>query len=231
MFVFFTPFLVFSAFLLLLLVSLSAPIIHSIYLFRLAANASVNLIQASASTVVKFGVWGYCTSGVDVSALGLHDDTAATCSPKRLGYNFDSTVQAVLRQSGYDPNAISKGLTVVLVLHPIACGFAFLFLLATLFTLVRRNSGIRRGASFCIILLGLFTALLSTIVFLVDVILVAIVRSNIKKDTDNIVTVGWGNAVWMTLGATIALWLALVSACLNVFRGNRKQRYSEPARY
>ena len=67
MFVFLTPFLVFSAFLLLLLVSLSAPVIHSIWLFRLAASASVSLVDASASAAVRFGVWGYCISAVDVS--------------------------------------------------------------------------------------------------------------------------------------------------------------------
>jgi hypothetical protein len=68
MFVFATPLLVFVAFLLLLLVTLSVPIIHTIYLFKLAADASVNnFIQASAHTTVRFGVWGYCTSGLDVS--------------------------------------------------------------------------------------------------------------------------------------------------------------------
>lgn len=67
MFVFATPALVFVAFLLLLLVSLSVPITKSIYLFRLAANVSVSFVQAAASTTVKFGVWGYCSSGLDVS--------------------------------------------------------------------------------------------------------------------------------------------------------------------
>ncbi|KAI0341731.1 pali-domain-containing protein [Trametopsis cervina] len=223
MFVFATPFLVFVAFLLLLLVTLSVPIIHSIYLFRLGVNVSVGVLQASATTAVKFGVWGYCSSGLDVSALGFDHDQAATCSSPHLGYNFDSNVQSALRQTGFDPNAISKGLTAVLVLHPITCGFAFLFLLASLYALSRRTVGLRRGLSCCVVLLGLLTALLSTVIFLIDVILVAVVRSRIKKDTDGIVSLGWGNAVWMTLGATVALWLALVSACLDVFRGHRKR--------
>ena len=55
------------------------------------------------------------------------------------------------------------------------------------------------------------------------IILVAIVRSHVKSDTDGMVTLNWGNAVWMTLGATILLWLGLLSAVLGVFRG-RKQR-------
>ena len=46
-----------------------------------------------------------------------------------------------------------------------------------------------------ILSIGITTSLLSTIVFLIDVILVAIVRSHIKSDTGGIITVGWGNAV------------------------------------
>lgn len=67
MLAFLTPFLIFSAFLLLLLVSLSAPVISSIWLFRLAAQASVAIVDASATATVRFGVWGYCISAIDVS--------------------------------------------------------------------------------------------------------------------------------------------------------------------
>ena len=62
-----TPFLTFTAFLLLLLVSLSVPVIHSIYLFRLTAYASASLLSASATGAVRFGVWGYCISAIDLS--------------------------------------------------------------------------------------------------------------------------------------------------------------------
>lgn len=176
------------------------------------------------------------------SALGFQDNEPATCSSPRLSYNFDANVQNALRATGYDPNAISQGLTTVLVLHPIsayacslgciclrsltllsitACGFAFFFLLTTLYTLARRDVALKRGLSCCFIFVGLLTAISSTVIFLVDVILVAVVRSRIKKDTDGVVSLGWGNGVWMALGATIALWLALVSATLGVLRGRR----------
>lgn len=58
-----TPFFLFVAFLLLLLVSLSLPIIKSIFLFRLTANDTASFLHASASASgeVRFGVWGYCT--------------------------------------------------------------------------------------------------------------------------------------------------------------------------
>ncbi|KAI0080801.1 hypothetical protein K474DRAFT_1657291 [Panus rudis PR-1116 ss-1] len=54
-------------FLLLLLVSLSAAIIRSIYLFSLAANFSSSLFNTGATGLARFGVWGYCLYNVDVS--------------------------------------------------------------------------------------------------------------------------------------------------------------------
>ena len=56
----------FVSFLLLFLVSLSIPIINSIYLFKLSADASSSLFHSSASAAVSFGVWGYCTSDTSV---------------------------------------------------------------------------------------------------------------------------------------------------------------------
>lgn len=58
--------LLFVSFLLLFLVSLSIPIIKSIYLFQLAASESSSLFHSSASGSVSFGVWGYCTSDTNV---------------------------------------------------------------------------------------------------------------------------------------------------------------------
>ncbi|EEB88529.1 hypothetical protein MPER_13587, partial [Moniliophthora perniciosa FA553] len=54
-----TPALAFVAFLLLLLISLSVPIIKSIYLFSLTTNVSSSLFNSGAFGAVKFGVWGY----------------------------------------------------------------------------------------------------------------------------------------------------------------------------
>lgn len=109
-----TPSLLFVAFLLLLLVTLSVPIIKTIYLFNLSANVSTVLESASGS--VKFGVFGYCTSGIDVGLVILLDEvvsvfltnvslcsgiisdsvTPAECSKAHLGYTFDSTVASAL---------------------------------------------------------------------------------------------------------------------------------------
>jgi hypothetical protein len=55
------PILLIAAFVLLLLVTLSVPIIKSILLFKLVAKVSEGPLTANGN--VKFGMWGYCTSG------------------------------------------------------------------------------------------------------------------------------------------------------------------------
>jgi hypothetical protein len=89
------PFLLFVAFLLLLLVSLSVPIIKSIWLFSLTADVSSSLFKASASATLHFGVWGYCSAANAKSIFGS-DSTTSTCSKRHLGYTFDATVAEIL---------------------------------------------------------------------------------------------------------------------------------------
>ncbi|KAJ7219178.1 pali-domain-containing protein [Mycena pura] len=211
-----TPVLLFIAFLLLLLVTLSVPIIKSIFLFRLTAAGSSGLIDSSASSSVVFGVWGYCTSGVDVSIVGIDRNTAAQCSKRHLGYTFDSTVAKALHVNGFE-NLITKSLTAAIV------ALTFVTLLISLFMLRRGANGTSRLPSLLALVVGLITAVLTTVVFLIDVILVAVVRSKVHKDTDGLLTLTWGNAVWMTLAAAILLWVANVGSCAGVCGGNRRR--------
>ncbi|KAJ7489811.1 pali-domain-containing protein [Mycena galericulata] len=217
-----TPVLLLVSFILLLLVTLSIPIIKSIFLFRLTAAASSSLLDSSASGSVSFGVFGYCTSGIDTSIIGINHDTAAECSKTHLGYTFDSTVAKALHVSGFE-NLISKSLTAVLALHPVVAALTFVTLLISLFMLRRGSNGTSRLPSLLALIMGLLTAVLTTVVFLIDVILVAVVRSHVHKDTDGALTLTWGNAVWMTLVATILLWIANVGACAGVCGGNRRR--------
>ncbi|KAJ3476496.1 hypothetical protein NLI96_g11118 [Meripilus lineatus] len=191
-----TPFLpsilAFVAFLLLLLVSLSVPIIKSIFLFTLFASISSSFLDSGVNGSVRFGVWGYCVSAIDVSVVGIGVDhsTNVVCTNVTLGYKLDDTVAAALHVDDIE-NAISRTITAVLVLHPIACALSFLTLLVLL--MIRRNSAaLSRPAYLSIVGVAFITALLTTIVFLIDVILVAITRNAVNSDNIN---VGWGNAL------------------------------------
>ncbi|KAJ7905392.1 pali-domain-containing protein [Mycena olivaceomarginata] len=217
------PALFFVAFLLLLLATLSVPIIKSIFLFRLTASASSGLLHSSASTSVVFGVWGYCTSGVDVSIIGVDHDTAGECSKRHLGYTFDNTVSEVLHVSGLE-NDISKSLTGVLALHPVVVALTFVTFLISLFMLRRGANGTSRLPSLLALGMGILTAVLTTIVFLIDCIVVAVVRHKVHQASDGALTLNWGSAVWLTLTAAILLWIANVGSCAGVWGGNRRRK-------
>ncbi|KAH8106714.1 pali-domain-containing protein [Cristinia sonorae] len=211
------------AFLLFLLVSLSVPIIKSIYLFKLVADVSSSLFNASAKGSARFGVWGYCLSAVDVSVVGIDHDTDAQCSRTHLGYTFDSTVAKALHVNGIE-DTISRTLTAVLVLHPIVCGFTFLALLSILFFRVR---GSTRGTAICAVLTTILAAILATIVFVIDIAGVYVARGKVNDETDGAIHMSPGNAVWMTLGATISLWLAFVAVWIGVLVGRRRPRSTD----
>ncbi|KAJ7172579.1 pali-domain-containing protein [Mycena filopes] len=218
------------AFLLLLLATLSVPITHTIFLFRLTASAKSGLFDSSVGASVVFGVWGYCTSGADVSILGIDHDTAGKCSKPHLGYTFDDTVAEVLHVSGLE-KAISRTLTAALALHPVVVALTFVTLLISLFMLRRGSNGTSRLPSLLALVLGLITAILTTIIFLIDVILVAEVHKHLRADTDNVLNLNWGNAVWLTLTAVILLWIANVGSCAGVCGGNRRRATADAEKY
>jgi len=222
---FIAPLLLFVAFILLLLVSVSLPIIKSVYLFGLAASVSVSEAGFTAAAVgsVKFGNWGYCMSAINYNFQGVtRTAKAAQCSKAHLGYTIDSTVANALGVTSIE-NALSKDVTKALVIHPIVCGFAFVAFLTSLCMLRRRTSGgTDRIASVITLFLGFTAAVLTTIVFLIDAIGVAVVRKHIKNDSDGQITLSYGNAVWMTLAAAICLWLSMIGACGGIFARRRQ---------
>lgn len=228
-----TPFVLFASWVLLLLVTLSAPIIEPIYLFRLAAESGSSL--GSASGAVQFGVFGYCVTDVQVSVLGFGGDRDGECSRRRLGYRIDSTVATVLRADDIN-DSISRATTAAFVLNPIAAGLAFLAFLASLFMLRKgtahdgrhdhatvATTRTSRLASFFTFGLGLLAALAATVAFLIDIIAVVIIRNHIRDRTDS-VSLHWGNAVWMALGAAVALWIAVIGAMWGVCCGGRSRK-------
>lgn len=216
-------FTTFLATLLLLLVSLSVPIIKSIDLFNLTISyGSDSPIDSSVNAVLKFGVWGYCQSGIQVSLFGTGTQTKPSCSSPKLGYQLDSATARALRLNDLTV-IVSKGISAALVLHPVACGLAFISFIVTLFALFRRRrhfqmygterDGRSRFTSIITFAIILPAALLATLVFIIDVVLVAIARNKLRDalDDSRSVQLTWDSAVWMTLVAALALWFALLA--------------------
>ncbi|KAG9122008.1 hypothetical protein FRC07_001792 [Ceratobasidium sp. 392] len=219
---FLVPFLVFAGFLLLLLVSLSIPIIHSISVLNIAANIQAGITGAGISGGVRFGLWGYCVSAITASFLGINRSQPGYCSKSRLGYEVDNQV---LQALGLDnlSDFITHGLTFVLVLHPIACGLAFLAFIFAIMLAFRPA----RLASVMALIFSVLAAIVATVAFAIDVALVTVARNKIADVSDNRLKITYGAVPWMTLGAMVALWAATVAACCGIFVGGRRRREAQ----
>ncbi|EJU05373.1 hypothetical protein DACRYDRAFT_19897 [Dacryopinax primogenitus] len=205
-------FFFFSSFILLLLVALSVPIIKQIFLLTATVNVTGSVLgtTGSAAESVDFGVWGWCAGDATLTVAGQTDELVAPqCSSPQLGYVLDPTVSGILELSGtsaQDSQLLQKGVTVALILHPIAAALA---LLTCLFSFLL----LRPYASWCDLCGLLPVALLSTatttVIFVVDLVFVIIARSKVSDATGGAVALGFGNGVWMVLGAMVAVWLGL----------------------
>ncbi|CAE6510032.1 unnamed protein product [Rhizoctonia solani] len=231
------PLLVSAGFLLLLLVSLSTPIIKAISILNIATDPYVSHMGVGISGGVRFGVWGYCAP--DINAFFIWEwlklwSRTEHCSPTQLGYNFDDIDSRVISMLGIENHRaiVSGGLMFVQILHPIACGLAFL---ALLFILVLRFAlifGYRpaRLVPMGSVLLAL-AAVVATVAFTVDVTLTAFARNKVSDAADvnpNLkVQITYGVVPWMILGAMVALWVATVEACCGIFVSGRRRHEAE----
>ncbi|WRT70041.1 uncharacterized protein IL334_007035 [Kwoniella shivajii] len=145
----------------------------------------VDFLHASSSTgQIVYGVFGYCTKG-------------GSCSHRSLGY--DLTIP------GVDATLNSKvlhNLTYTLILHPIAAGIAFF---ALVFGIIAAAAASRIATIF-MALLSAFGALVTLVIFVIDMVLWNIIKDRINDAGGS---AKLGNANWFTLGAWAALSLAM----------------------
>ncbi|KIK61270.1 hypothetical protein GYMLUDRAFT_59180 [Collybiopsis luxurians FD-317 M1] len=211
-------FLLFAAFILLLLVGLSLPIVHPVYVLRVFATDAQD--GSSLSTELRFGVWGVCAYSTLNPASVINDD--GLCYGPRLGYQdvIPASILAEVNLSQSLVDAALQGLMAVLLIHIVAAGLSLFTLFTSIFL-----------ASHCMTILSLIlaitTALLSAVVFVVDAVIVGVARAKVPELTSDGLGANVGNAVWMVLGALIASWLGviLLSARACYCCGVRRKEY------
>ncbi|QRV97970.1 SUR7/Pali family protein [Ceratobasidium sp. AG-Ba] len=203
---FLVPFMLFTAWLLLLLVSLSLPIIKTIYILEVKAKNQPE-IQTSVATSIRFGVWGMCLGAYKFNAGGASWDNTGMCTAPKLGYTVDDAVLQLTGQVGLAKIAL-KALMGILILHPIACGLVFLSLVASLVTTWFPKRSLNVVSLVAVIL----ASVAATVVFVVDVVLIPIARAKVEEATKGSLTVVFGNATWMTVAAVALLWLGVIGA-------------------
>ncbi|EGG05913.1 uncharacterized protein MELLADRAFT_87634 [Melampsora larici-populina 98AG31] len=207
---------VLAAAVLLVLVSISTPILKDFYFLSADVEATVSSVTLKGN--IKLGVFGYCI------VLGSQD----ACSPVTLGYALDPNSLLSLPQ---DTNlgissTVLKNLTYVLILHPIAAGLA---VLAVIFGLL---SHIREFSRTC--WTSFFASLATTvalIAFVFDIVAFSIAKSKIVEAATNAVGTNaqLGLNVWLTLAAWVALASSSCFFCVGRCLIRKRRRHQREA--
>ncbi|MBW0516895.1 hypothetical protein O181_056610 [Austropuccinia psidii MF-1] len=180
---------------LLLISTLSTPILKSFYFLTADIDAQISTTtHFNISGQVKLGVFGYCVQLANQQ----------TCSPIKLSYdlNQDPIIVSPARLGLQNSASLIKSLTYILVLHPIAAGLAFLA------TLLGALSHTRNFSRSCFTpFISYLAFIVAMLAFIFDIIAFSIVKNRINQASNSNATANaqLGNAIWTTLAGWICL--------------------------
>lgn len=201
----FGTFLLFASAILLLITSISSPVINDIGLLRVKLSNSTS----TQDSTLTFGTFGYCI--LDAYSNG-HD----FCSGKHIGYN-PAVIMEEIDNTDFNRAAVdtSKALTRVMVLHPVAAVLAFAAFLLAL------------GAGVFGALMASFVSAVAWIVTVVvmacDFTLFGIIRNHVNDDGSGSVA-RYSVAMWCVLAAMVCLFLATFVVLFTCFSARMHKR-------
>ncbi|KAK2591032.1 hypothetical protein QQS21_011288 [Conoideocrella luteorostrata] len=182
-------FFLFVAFVLLIVVDITSPVVNGLSMMH------VDLGRNSASAQeVTFGTFGYCVRGIN----GGSDE----CTRSKIGYDPAGLMRSLDGSDFSDASATTaKGLTRVMVLHPVATGLCFIAFLLCI------GSGI--VGSFLASLVSLLTFVVTLVAMICDFVAFAIIKKDVN-DT-GVSHAKWGSGIWLIL---VAALFTLVGAAI-----------------
>ena len=163
----------------------------------------------------------------------FHSNPNGRCYGPTVGYQIPDSV---LQVTGYEQlaQAVLKGLTVLLVLHPVVAALSFVGAFTSLFL----DSHAMHIISLIFTIINSF---LSSLVFAADLAIVIIAKDKVPGLTGGNFVIQPGNAVWMAVAGVILSWLGVillsipvcgccgVSDMYNNWEAKRfKRRYPDP---
>jgi len=200
-------FLLFAAGILLLVTTITAPVIGDLPILKVMLTNFTDIRNSS----VIFGTFGHCI--LDVPPIKTDQDF---CFPKTIGYE-PASIMAQIDGTGFSTASgdTANGLTKVMILHPIACGISFIaFLLAI-------------GSGFCGSLLA---SLVSAVAFIVTLVVMAtdfvsfgIIKNAVNNDGSGS-RAYYSTGMWTLLAAMIVLFFATIIVFFSCFSSRRERR-------
>ncbi|KAK9782416.1 putative SUR7/PalI family-domain-containing protein [Seiridium cardinale] len=210
-------FFLLAATVLLIVTSISAPVVHSLSVLKVILPQNNNQYNPD----ITFGTFGYC-----VQASGSDDN----CSKSHVGYNAADVLSSASGgqfDTGNYAADTANALTRVMVLHPVAAGLSFISFLLAL------GAGI--VGSFLAALVSLLTFVVTLVVLITDFVGFAILKNAVNSSNTG-ATSEFGACMWTLLVAaicnllaTIILFFTCCSARLHKKRRSGKvERYDSP---
>jgi hypothetical protein len=212
----FGTFLLFAAAILLLVTTISAPVVGDIAILKVMLTNRSDIRNSS----VTFGTFGHCV--LDVAPVATDQDQ---CFAKHIGYN-PAEIMSGIDHTTFDKAATdtTKALTRVMVLHPVACGLAFIAFLLAL------------GAGFCGAIFASMVAaiawLVTLVVMVTDFVLFGIIKRHVNNDGSGSHAY-FSTGMWTILAAMIVLFFATFIVLFTCFssRMHRQDRTTKEAGY
>ncbi|KDR71060.1 hypothetical protein GALMADRAFT_144137 [Galerina marginata CBS 339.88] len=190
------------AFVLLLLVSLSGLVIKSIYILILP-------YVHEFGHDLRIGVLGFCQTDYELS-------TTTTCYGPQRGYTIPFDLVRADGLASSVAGMLDSPTTSILILHPIAAGFA---LLSAIFSLLNGRPLMGTALSFT-----LWNAVFATVAFAFDIVVVETAKSRVDS---GVFQVYWGSAPWMTLVAAIFIWISVLLSAIKLWTNRRSRKSME----
>jgi len=209
-------FLLFAAAILLLITTISAPVVNDIAILKVTLTNRSDIRHSS----VTFGTFGHCV--LDVAPASSDQDA---CTGKHIGYNPASIMSGIDHTTFNKASTdTTKALTRVMILHPIACGLAFIAFLLAL------------GAGVCGAIFASMVAaiawLVTLVVMVTDFVLFGIVKRHVNSDGSGSHAF-FSTGMWTILAAMIILFIATFIVLFTCFssRMHRQDRTTKEAGY
>jgi len=190
-------FFLFSAFVLLFIVSISLPYLTAMDITRVHTNGTVEVTGDQSLSELRLGIWSYCYTALNGDMV---------CSDTGHGYSLS------IQNSVNNTVTIASSWTLGLAVHPVACGVSFIGLLLSF----SQHITVTLLAS----LASLLAATLALIAFAIDIALYAYFKNqmgNLGFGGSSTIT---GPGFWLTFVAMILLFLAGFTVCC----GRRRDR-------
>jgi len=183
---------IFIASLLLLITSISSPVIGDIGILKVTLTNRTDARHSS----VTFGTWGHCI--LDVPPVTSDQDW---CSPKAIGYK-PAVIMSAIDGTSFSRvgTATADGLTNAFVLHPVAAGLAFIAALCSI-------GGIFGGL--LATLIAILAWLITLVVMVIDFVVFGVIKNHVNRDGSGshaFYSVG----MWTTLAAFIMLFFGTI---------------------